>query len=249
MSKHARRGDKPSATTNPRYRRTNNSETRHSKQDALSPKEFEQLVEGCYAMSDFYRIQCTFVGFVCGRLGLRAGELAHLKDSWIDWEHKRIVVPNHEPCTDGQDGGHCSYCRKCARQMVAHDDDDELDFETALSWMWSPKTEAGAREVPFDTFPRAEIAIRRFADRFDAWPASRQSINRRVDKMCRHAEGLSESDCYPHALRATAVTNLVRRGIDPEPLQAMMGWASIGTSDNYIADSGDRLANALRQLS
>jgi site-specific recombinase XerD len=124
---------------------------------------------------------------------------------------------------------------------------DEPDMETALRSRWSPKTEAGAREIPFDAAPRAEIVIEQFFDRFDAWPHTRQSINRRVDRAAEQAEGLDADDVYPHCLRATAASRFAAKGLDPFSLQNVLGWACLSTAQCYISDSGERTAKAIRQ--
>jgi hypothetical protein len=80
-----------------------------------------------------------------------------------------ICIPRHQECTGGRDGGQCGYCRRKAAQKVEHNED--LDLEAAQASMWSPKTEAASREIPFDASPRAEIVTERFFERFDRWPA------------------------------------------------------------------------------
>jgi hypothetical protein len=158
-------------------------QTRHSKADALGDTEFESLVETTYDMEDYYGLQARFILFVCGRLGLRVGELAHLTEDWIDERRSMICIPRHDQCTNGRDGGLCGQCRQAVRQMArirsdnryteAHDQLGERDQyepgggqavgavvdESALAdRMWAPKTEAAAREVAFDSVTRAETA-------------------------------------------------------------------------------------------
>lgn len=59
---------------------------RYSKRDALSDAEFDRLVEAAYTLDEPFAAQAAFVLFVSGRLGLRAGELAHIIESWINWD-------------------------------------------------------------------------------------------------------------------------------------------------------------------
>lgn len=223
---------------------TYNDGVRHTKDDALDKREFELLLEGTYRMDGYYALQCQFVVLVAGRLGLRAGEIAHMTEDWIDWRRNMIVVPRHQKCAKGRDGGMCAYCRNKAAQKVAHN--DELTSEAALASMWSPKTEAAAREIPFDATARTEIVVERFFERFEAWPASRQSINRRVDRAARFADEIAESDVYPHALRATAASYFASSGLDVFALKAMLGWAQLSTAKCYVSSSGERTAQAIR---
>lgn len=113
-------------------------EVRHSKDDALDTREFEQLLEATYDLEDYYGLQSRFVILVAGRLGMRAGEIAHMKASWIDWRRSLIDIPRHQYCTDGRDGGIYGYCKTKARQKANHGDEPTL--EEAKATMWSPKT-------------------------------------------------------------------------------------------------------------
>ena len=48
---------------------------RHSRERALSDREFERLLQGIERIDcDWYRLQTRFVVLVAGRLGMRAGE-------------------------------------------------------------------------------------------------------------------------------------------------------------------------------
>lgn len=221
------------------------SSTNHTKKYALSDREFQLLLEGASMMRDYYGFQSRFVALVAGRLGLRAGEIAHLKEDWVDWRRNMIVIPRHEQCTKGRGGGVCGYCRSCAEQMVEH---NNIGIDDALERCWSPKTEAAAREVPFDFDPRVTLAVERFFDKYDEYPCSRQSVNRRVNKAAEHAESIDESEVFPHALRSTAATYHASRGLDVLPLQAMFGWSEISTAQNYIKKCGENTARALHMI-
>jgi integrase len=219
-------------------------EVRHTKDDALDTREFEQLLEATYRLEEYYGLQCRFVVLVAGRLGMRAGEIAHMREGWVDWRRNLIDIPRHQPCDDGRDGGLCGYCLRKAEQKTGHGDEPSL--EEAKQSMWSPKTAAGAREIPFGAAPRAEIVIEQFFDRFGAWPHTRQSINRRVDRAAEQAADIHPGDVYPHALRATAASRFAARGLDVFSLKNVMGWSCLSTAQCYVADSGERTARAIR---
>lgn len=197
-------------------------------------------------MRDYYGFQARFAILVGGRLGLRAGEIAHLDEDWVDWRRNMIEIPRHDPCTKGQDGGPCGYCRQAAKQRVDHN--PELTFDEALDHAWSAKTDAAAREVPWDFDPRVSLMIERFFDRYDGWPVSRQAVNRRVKKAAELADELEPSDIYPHCLRSTAATALAAKGMSRFPFQAMFGWADSSTAERYIATSGENTARALHAI-
>jgi len=222
------------------------SGTRHTKEDAMSDREFQLLLEGAAKMRDYYALQARFTILVAGRLGLRGGEIAHMKESWVDWRRNMIEIPRRESCKKGKDGGVCGYCRQQAKQMVDHDDD--LTLAEATSRMWSPKTDSAAREVPFDFDPRTTLVVERFFDQFDEFPTSRQSVNRRVKKAAELAPEIDANEIYPHCLRATAATYHAGRGLDVLPLQALFGWADLSTAQNYIQKSGENTARALHMI-
>jgi integrase len=225
------------------------SDVSHSKEDALSDREFEYLLEGArkLAASDYYYTpDPTFVIHVLGRLGLRRGELTHLSEEWIDWRNEMIVIPDHYDCTKGADGGVCGYCRQLARQRVDYAD-GELTIDDALEWMWVPKTASAAREIYFGFDARLKLAIERYfdSDAYTRFEASSTAINRRVKKAAERAPELQPENVRPHSLRATAATYHAGRGLEMLPLMQMFGWAQPATAEIYIGRSG---TNTARQL-
>lgn len=220
--------------------------THHSKEDALDDREFELLLEGAQRLDDYYSLEAQFIVHAAGRLGLRAGEIRHMEEDWIDRRRRMITIPGKQSCDKGKDGGVCGACEQAARQMVAHNDDVEI--EEARGKMWSPKTSAAAREVPFDADPRAELAVERYFDRFSEYQTSQTGINRRVGKAAEAADDLDPDDIYPHCLRSTAATRFASRGLDVIALQAMFGWADLSTAQRYIRRSGENTARAIRDI-
>lgn len=246
---------------------------RHSRDDALSDREFERLVAASYRLDEYWSLQCRFVLLVAGRLGLRAGEIAHMDEEWIDWRRNMICIPARDRCTNGRDGGLCGHCRSSLEQMarvrstngyadvhaeLASRDELEpgggraagaiVDADDLDDGHWRPKTDAAAREVPFDADTRASIVVEEYFERFDEYTHSRQSINRRVERVATEARGIDPDDVYPHALRATAASHYAAHGLDVFSLKAMMGWADLSTAKNYISTSGERTAQAIRDI-
>lgn len=221
-------------------------EVRHTKEDALSDREFQLLLEGASDLDEYYAFQARFCILVFGRLGMRRGELAHITEEWINWRRNMIEVPRYDPCDKGKDGGPCGYCRKQARQEEAHN--EEVTFGASIARRWHPKTDAAARSIPYDFDPRAALVVERFFDRYDRWPLSCQAINRRIKKAAAAAPSLNAEMVYPHALRATAATYHANRGLDALPLQAMLGWAQLSTAQNYVRQSGENTARALQMV-
>jgi len=221
--------------------------TRHCKEDALSDREFEQAVRATYRLDNgYWSLEARLILFAAGRLGMRSGEICHLREDWIDWRNNMIEVPRHESCTQGKGGGICGSCRQAAKQMVENNDD--LTMETAKGLMWGPKTEHSAREIPLDATERAAIAVEEYFEQYDAVPISQSTIGRRVDWIAEKADGLKPETTYPHCLRATAASYWAAQGLNAVNLKSLMGWSDFQVALNYIENSGERTAQSLRAL-
>lgn len=222
---------------------------RHAKDDALDPIEYQLLLEATRELDDYQGQQARFVVLLAGRLGMRRGEITHLRESWVDWRRSMICVPRREPCDKGRYGGPCGDCRQKAKQYVEHSPEDEpLTLEQALRMRWEPKTEAAAREIPFDFEPRVQLSIERFFERYDQWPVSYSVTGRRITAAANQADSLDAENVYGHCLRASAATYHGDRGLGSIPLKALMGWASMETAQSYIASSGRNTQRALHAV-
>ena len=83
--------------------------TRHTHEDVLTDRQFELLLEACTALPAPHDFEARFICLIAGRLGLRAGEIAHFQTAWINWNRRTIRIPQHEPCQ-------CGYCRRQAHR-------------------------------------------------------------------------------------------------------------------------------------
>jgi len=217
---------------------------RHSKDDALDEREFELLLEGASKMDDYYGDQALFACLILGRLGLRRGELTHMREEWVDWRQEQISIPLQEDCHGERQGdGPCGMCRQLAQQRADHNDD--LSLEAALADQWRAKTPAAARDVYFGFDARTRLHVERFFDKYDQWEWAAQAVNRRVKRAAEHADGLDPDDVYPHALRATAASYHAGRGLETLSLMQMMGWAQLSTAEVYVSRNS---RNTARQL-
>lgn len=197
------------------------AESRKAKQDALGGRAYQLLLEGTQRIDDYKGQQARLAVLLAGRLGLRAGEITHMRTSWVDWRRQMIVIPRRQDCDKGRNGGICGQCRQSAKQMVEYN--PGLDIERAKAVTWAAKTEAAAREVPFGWSPRVELCLERFFERYDKWPLSQNVVNRRVNDAADAVDELMTSDIYPHALRATAGTYHAARGLRMLQLKSLMG--------------------------
>ena len=250
--------------------------TRHSRDDALSARSFQMLLEGARQLDEPWDYEARLVILLAGKLGMRGGEIAHLRDEWIDQDRRMIVIPDHDPCTKGKDGGVCGYCRERAREhREAHNFTqeeaeewirEELDVDLSeedvvklaeekrnshnitlaqsLEKRWEPKTENGARAIPYDIDMRVQMTIERFVDEYEVFPKARVAVNRRVSEAAEAAD--LEEDIYPHALRATAATEMALYDISAAALSSIMGWSDISTARAYIRASDENAAKEVR---
>lgn len=236
----------------------------NSKEKALNKKEFEFLVEGTYSMKDYFDVEARLIIFLAGRLGMRVGEIVHMKSSWIDQRNQMINIPIQQNCNKGKNGDVCGYCLQNAKQMARirrkwrkegkldgtklDDIEGNITKENMKKYMWSAKTPSAAREIPFDASPRAEIIIERYFNKFSEFKTSKSGINRRINRTAKFAKELDPNIIHPHGLRATAATYWAGRGLDTTALQSIMGWADMQVAMRYIAENGERTAQAMRDI-
>jgi len=124
------------------------SKERHAHEDALNETEFDELLDGAGTLTPPQNLEATFIIHLSGKLGMRIGEIAHLRRSWVDLEQGLIEVPSHEPCEKGRDGGLCGYCRRQANRTYENDPENR-DLDELLDSYWQPKTTAAERAVPY----------------------------------------------------------------------------------------------------
>ena len=211
---------------------------RHTYQDALGERDFQLLLEGATLLDEQYRLETRFILLLGGRLGMRAGEICHLQEDWVDWDRSMINIPHYEACD-------CGYCREQAKQRAEWGD---IGVEAAMEERWKPKTDRASRAIPFDFSPRVELVMERFFDRFDGFPYSRKTINRRVTKAAENAKQTDPERTYPHCLRSTAATYHASRGLKAMQLQALLGWEDVTTAQKYVKLTGEHTARALRNV-
>jgi len=165
------------------------------------------------------------------------------KESLEDRVHDALSLDNNSK-RDSWD----AYNKLCDR-AEQHQDRHNLTLDEAIEQYWIPKTDASAREIPFDFSPRAEMAIEEFFEQpnVDRYPNSRTTVNRRVDDALK-AAGFNKDYSSPHGLRATAATFHAGRGLEAIPLQSMFGWVQLSTAMKYINSSGANTQRALNSI-
>lgn len=61
-----------------------------SKDDALTEQEFDSLLSKCNPNDPREQV----IIFLAGELGLREGDIAALRSSWINFQRGRIIIPS-----------------------------------------------------------------------------------------------------------------------------------------------------------
>lgn len=215
-----------------------------TREKALSEREFELLLEGAGRIEDSKRrLESRAAILLGGRLGLRPGETTHLTASWIDREQQMILIPRHQDCTKGRDGGICGYCRQAVKQRMNHNPNQQ--FENLANRYWLPKTEAASRTVPFHFSYRVRIAVELLVDEHGGWPYSFSTLQRRLETALELSPELSVTATSLHGLRATAASYHAGRGLDLTALRAMFGWEDISTARQYLNVDGAMTRRAL----
>lgn len=224
-----------------------------AKQDMPSPREYRALkraakekVSHSQKEDSEFRLECTFALRLMGELGLRAGEVAHISEEWVDFGQNEIHIPEYDRCDYGKDGGPCGYCKKQARQRARKNDD--ISYEVALRDRWSPKGEFAAREIWFGWDPTLVDLIDEFLIKNDYYPHSRCAINRRMDRIAEAAELVSSDDIYPHALRAHAAKHHASKGMRAFQLKEMMGWGEVDGAMDYIKMASNDVKSELKRI-
>ncbi|GAI15715.1 unnamed protein product, partial [marine sediment metagenome] len=182
-------------------------------------KEFRLLMNACKQSDEM--IVNKFLLLMMGMLGLRIGEIIHMKKTWVDFEREMITIPPHEPCD-------CNYCIKCMKRKVKC---KNITPQEVMKECWKPKTEAGARSIPFGFDPEVREVLEKFMTKYKKCPLSVRQIQHRIRQLGELA-GLSPMTS--HALRAYAITKFAYDGVNTVTLQTVMGWNDLSTADTHI---------------
>lgn len=212
----------------------------------LRESEFERLLVGAGRLDDTVAIEARAALLIMGRLGLRAGELVHLDESWIDWRHHLVRVPEQDACTKGRDGGACGSCRQAVKQRQQNG--DERPFEVILEEYWQPKTEAAVRDIPFDWSVRVEVALEELLDEYEGWPTSYSTLQRRLESALECAPGLQSDETTIHGLRGTAASFHAGNGLEMQSLRGMFGWRDNDTPKKYLSIDGEMVRRGLQEV-
>jgi hypothetical protein len=255
---------------------SNSKQRRHSKEDALSERQYELLFETTHKLDDKYAFEARFCLVCAAKLGMRAGEIAHVSSDWLNWSAKTIDIPEFDNCTKGADGEACGYCRGRARDYVethniSIDDAKEritAEFDTELTN--EQLTEMAEQRVAEQSVTFEEALEKRWnpktinssrsipfdfdtrtelcIERFDEQYDVFPKSKATVNRRINRLvdESPVETRVYPHCLRATSASFHAARDVSAYSLMSILGWDNLETARSYIAANDETAAKEIR---
>jgi len=249
--------------------------TRHSREDALTERQFELLYQSIDDMKTSKRLETKFILMCAGRMGMRAGEIAHIRKNWIDTSTHTIEIPEHDPCDFGKFSDPCGYCRNRARDYMETHNRSFGDVISDVKDQYSQLDKQAIKTIAQDKFKEDSISFEEALDL--RWSPKTQNSARLIPydfdvrvqlvfedffdnyskfpkSKCTINRRIStvveksqlENDVYPHSLRATAAMLHASRDVSPYSLMATMGWETLETARAYIGSSDTSAARELR---
>lgn len=171
----------------------------HAKEFALDRHSFERYIDGCRQIEDpIQRQESLFIAFVGGRLGLRAGEMLHLREGWIDWRNRMIDIPAFDPCKRGEDGGPCGYCKAQARQTAER---TELSLSEARLEVIQKKLLGQLESIPGHV--RRQLSTAHIVS-IDG-DLDQEAIDAQVNGILESCEHVDDAEVFQEALDELAV--------------------------------------------
>lgn len=229
------------------------SRTHSAKEDTPSSREYRTLrraaredVDHTTRDTNDIRLECQFTLRLMGELGLRAGELVHVTEDWVNFDQNTLEIPSHDQCQKGRDGGPCGYCKQQAKTRASSRENET--YETALREYWRPKNEASSRRIWFGWDESLVEIIDEYLYKHDEYPHSRASANRRIDRIAEACEMVDKEDVYPHALRGHAAKLHAGKGMRSFQLKEFMGWSDVDGAMDYIKMAADDVETELRRI-
>lgn len=205
-----------------------------ARDDALSEEDFNRLIKTSERSDQ--PLENKFILLMAGRLGLRVGEIAHIKSGWFDFENKMLTIPKHEPCD-------CYYCKRRFKKRKKNKETDII--KEVKEEQWQPKTKHAPRSIPFGFNSELERISKKMMEKYGECPFSVGTINKKIVKLGKMV-GLE--NVYPQALRSTAANKFAYDNVSPKTLQTIMGWGKLGMADVYIANSGIRAKKEFEKI-
>jgi len=199
----------------------------HSKELALDDYEFEHFVGGAKSIDDrLQRLEAEYVAFVGGRLGLRAGEILHSQEDWVNWRKRRIEIPYHESCTKGRGDGCCGYCSQQARQMSEY---SELSLAEARLEVLQEQL-SDIPHVPGDVRRQLQTAHIVHIDS----DLSKDALDRQLESIVENAATVDDAEAFRAALDEVAEKHRDENQISVEEAEAQAWRAKTENAEREV---------------
>jgi|TARA_R100000501_G_C2624814_1_gene118140 integrase/recombinase XerD len=96
---------------------------------------------------------------------------------------------------------------------------------------WQPKTKEGARDIPMVNNEVREELRSWFKDHEETG-IGRVGAYKLLQRVAKKGNFMKK--VYPHSLRATFASMMASKGVTASSIQAIMGWKSFATAQNYV---------------
>jgi len=207
-------------------------DTRKSKSFVISKEELNYLIKNTHGRD-------RLIIVALGLAGMREGELAHMRRSWIYSDHIKIPKrPQLCDCVDCQLQAFFAEKRGKVKKDVNWYPKLQKKFFRLrsggklknLKFQWTPTSDSGARNIPFKFKVMRKTFVKWFYSH-DRIGMTRQGIWQRVRTL---GDKIIGKRLYPTALRSSFATMLADEGASKASLQANMGWAKIDSTVHYV---------------
>jgi len=248
---------------------------RYSKEDALTEREFELLLKAANEMDGEKQFETKFILVCAGRMGLRSGEIAHIRKEWIDMSTHTLNIPLYDGCEFGKGGEACGYCRGRARDYMETHNKTKSEVEESVLKEFPQLSQSARDEIVEQRYNQKEVTFEEALKM--RWSPKNKTASRSIPfdfdvrvqlifeeffeeyekfpkskaTLNRRVDSVSDivefkNNIYPHSLRATAAMLHASRDLSPYALMSTMGWETLETARSYLGSSDISAARELR---
>lgn len=184
--------------------------------------------------------------------GLRAGEISHLRPSWLHIGDKYSIQEGSDYIDIPVVGDLCS-CSDCCVQHYIEKNRLE-DYTYSKKWYkkmqrrfyrlskedrkeyatyWSPKTDAGSRKVWLMNKERAYF-VKNYFENNKTIGLQRRTVYNMTKNQGKKIFGSESKKLFPHAVRASCASDLAGKGVSTSGLRTQLGWNSDVIPNKYV---------------
>lgn len=136
--------------------------------DPLEDSELNEILD----TADGEPIRDRFIIYALAFGGLRASAVAHMDESWMDYQNRHVEIPAYQPCSAGRGGDPCSECVK--RLELINADPEAVDTYAD----------------PLDTWDGQGNSLKARARRYRRYAERPRLGKRRLNSILRDHDGM-----------------------------------------------------------